>query len=248
MLHRRISPLAALAALSLLSVLAACSDDSTTSPNNNTAMIRVVNASSSTTGLNATAGSTSLASGLNFQNTNAAASCVSIPAGTQSLNFTSGSSGTSTGSVNSYNFQAGQSYTVVYYGNNNVQVYPESYTAPTAGNYVARFINATANAGNIFVTTPGASIASNATPNVSGLSSNSVSGSSSTVTGGTFTSFATGSNMARMFGTTANPSTATPTGSYTIGSMSSTGAQTVIFTSANAANSNATAFQVNSCR
>jgi hypothetical protein len=249
MLYRRISPVAALAALSLLSMLAACGSDDTTSPNNNTAMIRVVNASSSTTGLNATAGSTSLSSGLNYQNTNMAASCVSIPAGTQSLNFTSGSSSTSIGSVSNYNFQAGQSYTVVYYGNNNAQVYPETYTAPGSGNYAVRFINATGNAGNIFVTAPGASISSTATPSVSNLASNSVSGfNSSTATGGTFATYASGSNMARMFGTTANPNTATPAGSYTLSSPSTTGAQTVLFTSANASNSNATAFQVNSCK
>jgi hypothetical protein len=114
---------------------------------------------------------------------------------------------------------------------------------------MARFINATGNAGNIFVTAPGASISSSATPNVSGLGSNSVSGyNASSATGGTFTSFGTGNNQVRMFGTNANPSTATPAGNYTIGSMSSTGAQTVIFTPSNAANGNANAFQVNSCR
>jgi Domain of unknown function (DUF4397) len=250
MSYRRIANLVMLSALCSLSFLAACDDDNdSTNPNNNNAMIRVVNASSTTSGLNATAGTTSLATGLNFQNTNMAASCVSIPAGTQSLNFTSGSSTNSVGSVNNYNFQAGQAYTVVYYGNNNAVVYPETYTAPGSGNYAVRFINASANAGNIFVSAPGASLASNATPNVSGLASNSVSGFNSTsAAGGTFTSYTTGNNFVRMFGTTANPSTATPTGSYTLGSMSTTGAQTVIFTPANAANSNATGFQVNSCR
>jgi hypothetical protein len=154
--------------------------------------------------------------------------------------------------VTNYNFPAGQAYTVVFYGNNNVQVYPETYTAPGSGNYAVRFINATGNAGNVFVTAPGASIASSATPavsNLSGSSAGSVSGYNSTsATGGTFTAYGTGSNFIRMFGTTANPNTATPTGSYTINSMSGTGAQTVIFTSANASNGNATAFQVNSCQ
>lgn len=252
MSYRSNSRLAALAALSFLSVLAACgSDKNTTAPNAGTALVRIVNASSTTTGLNAISGTTSLSSALNFQNTNAAGSCTSIPAGSQTINFTSGSSTTNIGSVSNYNFQAGQRYTVVYFGNNNVQVYPESFTAPTTGNYAVRFINATSNAGNIFVTAPGASISSSATPNVSGLSgsgASSVSGyNATTATGGTFTSYPTGNNFVRMYGTSANPSTATPSGSYTISNMSTTGAQTVIFTPANTANSNATAFQVNSC-
>ena len=50
-----------------------------------------------------------------------------------------------------------------------------------------------------------------------------------------------------MFNAGANPSTATAAGSYTIGSMSTTGAQSVIFTSPNANHGSATAFQVNSC-
>src|SRR3954469_8167766 len=207
MSYRRITNIVMLGALCSFSFLAGCDNDEDSTSPNNSAMIRVVNASSTTTGLNAAAGTTSLASGLNFQNTNMAASCVSIPPGTQSLNFTSGSSTNSIGSVNNYNFQAGQSYTVVYYGNNNAVVYPETYTAPGSGNYSVRFINATANAGNIFVSAPGASLASNATPNVSGLASNSVSGfNSSTAAGGTFSSYATGNNFVRMFGTTANPS------------------------------------------
>src|SRR4051794_35628748 len=115
MSYRRITNLVMLGALCSLSFLAACDNDEDSTSPNNSAMIRVVNASSTTTGLNAAAGKTSPASGLNFQNTNRAASCVSTPAGTQSLNFTSGSSTNSIGSVNNYNFQAGQSYTVVYY-------------------------------------------------------------------------------------------------------------------------------------
>lgn len=251
MSYRRINHVVTLGALCALSLIAACGGDNNngTNPNNNTALVRVVNASSSTTGLNAMAGSTSLSNGLNFQNTNMAASCVAIPAGSQTINFTSGSSTTNIGSVSNYNFQAGEAYTVVFYGNNNAVVYPESYTAPTSGNYAARFINATGSAGNIFVTAPGASISSTATPSYANIPAAAVSGfNSSTASGGTFTSYPTGNNNVRLFGTTANPSTATPAANYTIGSMSTTGAQTVIFTPANANNSGATAFQVNSCR
>jgi hypothetical protein len=176
------------------------------------------------------------------------ATCASIPAGTQSINFTSGTSASNIGSVSNYNFQAGQSYTVVYYGNNNAVVYPESFTAPSTGNYAARFINATNGPLDIYVTPPSAALPSTSTPAVANLSASAVSGSSATATGGTFSSFATGSNFIRAFNAGANPSTATASGTYTIGSMSTTGAQTIVFTPANSGNGNATAFQVNSCK
>lgn len=241
--------LSLLALASVFTAAACSSDKNTTGPNNTTAKVRIVNASSSTTGLNAASGSSSLASGLNFQNSNMQASCATIPAGTQSVNFTSGSSSTSIGGVSNYNFQAGKNYTVVYYGNNNAVVYPETFTAPTSGNYVARFINATTSPMDIYVTAPGATLSSTSTPAVSGLAAGSVSGfNSTTATGGTFTSYATGSNFVRAFNAGANAGTSTATGTYTVGSMSTTGAQTIVFTSPNASNGNATAFQVNSCQ
>ena len=245
---RRTALLTVATALCTLSVLAACgSDNDNTSPNN-TSMVRIVNASSTTTGLNATSGSTTLSSGLNFQNTNMAASCTTIPSGNQTINFTSSSSTTGIGSV-TYNFLPGQAYTVVFFGNNNAVVFPETFTAPTSGNYAVRFINATANSSDVYVTAPGATLTSTSTASSAGILSNSVSGfNATTATGGTFTSFPTGSNFVRTFKAGANPSTATSTGSFTILSMSTTGAQTVIFTAANASNSNATAFQVNSCK
>jgi hypothetical protein len=237
-------------ALASVCSLAACggSDNNSTGTNNSTANVRIINASSSTTGLNATAGTTSLASGLNFQNMNMQSTCATIPAGTQSINFTSGSSTSSIGGISNYNFQAGQNYTVVYYGNNNAVVYPESYTAPTSGNYVARFINATSGPLDIYTSAPGATLSSTSTAAVSGLAAGAVSGASTTATGGTFNSYPTGSNFIRAFSAGANPGTATASGSYTIGSMSPTGAQTIVFTSPNAGNGNATAFQVNSCK
>ena len=238
-----------LVALASVFAVSACSSDKNTSPNNSTANVRIVNASSSTTGLNATAGSTSLANGLAFQNTNMQATCAAIPAGTQSINFTSGSSSSNIGSVSNYNFQAGQNYTVVYYGNNNAVVYPENFTAPASGNYGARFINATGGPLDIYASAPGATLSSTSTPAVAGLAAGSVSGyNATTASGGTFGAYPANSNFIRAFSAGANPGTATATGTYTIGSMSTTGAQTVVFTSPNASNGNATAFQVNSCR
>lgn len=249
MSYRITSQVASFLALASVFSVAACSSDNNTGPSNNTANVRIINASSTTTALNAMSGTTSLASALNFQNTNMQATCAAIPAGTQTINFTSGSSSSNIGSVANYNFQAGQNYTIVYYGNNNAVVYPESFTAPTNGNYVARFINATTSPMDIYVGAPGSTLTSTSTAAVSGLAAGSVSGLNGTAgAGGVFASYPTGSNFVRAFSAGANPSTATATATYTIGSMSSTGAQTIVLTSPNSANANATAFQVNSCR
>jgi hypothetical protein len=237
-----------LALVSLVGMAACGSDNNTTAPNNSTANVRIINASSTTTGLNAMAGTTSLANGLSFQNTNMQATCTTIPAGTQTINFTSGTSATNIGSVSNFNFQPGQSYTVVFFGNNKAVVLPESFTAPTSGNFMARFINATTSPLDIFVSPPTAALTATATPAVANLTAGSVSGASTTVTGGTFMPFATGSNFVRAFAAGANPSTATAMGTFTLNSMSTTGAQTIVFTPANSSNANATAFQVNSCK
>lgn len=249
MSHRITAQIVSLVALASVITVVGCSKDDNTSPSNNTANVRIINASSTTTGLNAMAGSTSLSSGLNFQNTNMPATCAAIPAGTQTINFTSGTSSTNIGSVANYDFQAGQNYTVVYYGNNNAVVYPESFTSPTSGNYGARFINATGSPLDIYVGAPGTKWTSTSTPAVSALADGSVSGfNATTAAGGTFGTYPVANTYMQAFGAGSNPSTATALGTYTIGSMSTTGAQTVVFTSANANNSNATAFQVNSCQ
>lgn len=230
------------ALLGALTALAACGSSKTTSPLPK-ANVRIVNASSSTSALNATLGSATLSSGLNFQNTNAPAGCNSVSTGSQTINFTSGSSSTSVGSVN-YNFLPGQSYTVVYYGTNNVVVYPESFTAPTAGNMALRFINATGSAGDIYLTTPTGTIAGS--PTVANLAAGSVSGfNSSTAPGGTFVStYPTANTRVRLFnvGTT----TGTPRADFTIGTMAANRVGTVVLTPAPNGGST-TGFLVNSC-
>src|SRR5881394_3683174 len=70
-----------LVTLTVLSLLAACGSDKTTSPKT-TASVRIVNASSSTSSLNAsTTSSQSLSSGLNFQNGNAPTTCSTVNSG-----------------------------------------------------------------------------------------------------------------------------------------------------------------------
>jgi hypothetical protein len=225
----------------MLAGLGACGSDST-SPKT-TANVRIVNASSSTTGLNAVSGSQSLSSGLNFQNTNAATSCTSITSGTQTINFTSGSSSTNIGSVN-YNFLPGQNYTVVYYGSNNAIVYPETFTAPASGNNALRFINATGSAGDIYLTTPTGTVSG--TPTVQNLAAGSVSGLDATsAPGGTFVNtYPVANTRARLFNV--GTKTGTPRADFTIGTMGANRVGTVVLTPAPSGGT-ATGFLVNSC-
>jgi len=216
------------AVLATLPLLVACKSDKSTSPPA-TANVRVVNASSNTTALNATAGTQSLSSGLNFQNGNAAATCASVNAGTQTVNFTSGTSTTNIGSVN-YNFQAGQNYTVVYYGTNNAVVYPETFTAPATGSMALRFINATGSAGDVYLTTPTGTVSG--TPTVQNLAAGSVSGfNSSSAPGGTFVNtYPTANTRVRLFNV--GSTTGTPRADFTIGSMGANRTGTVVLTPA----------------
>lgn len=229
-------------ALVTLAGMVACGSSKSTSPTLRS-NVRIVNASSSTTGLNAVAGGQSLSSGLSFQNTNGAASCASVNSGTQTINFTSGTSTTNIGSVN-YNFLPGQNYTVVYYGTNNAIVYPETFTAPATGNMALRFINATGSAGDVYLTTPTGTISG--TPTVQNLAAGSVSGfNSSSAPGGTFVNtYPTANTRARLFNVGAT--TGTPRADFTIASMGANRAGTVVLTPAPSGGTT-TGFLVNTC-
>ncbi len=232
-----------LVAFTVLAVLAACGSSKTTSPTT-TAHVRIVNASSSTSSLNATStGSQSLSSGLNFQNTNATATCGTVNSGSQTINFTSGTSTTNIGSV-TYNFLPGQNYTIVYYGTNNAVVYPETFTAPATGNMALRFINATGSAGDIYLTTPTGPISG--APTVQNLAAGSVSGfNSSSAPGGIFVStYPTANTRVRLFNVGAT--TGNPRADFTIGSMGANRVGTVVLTPAPSGGST-TGFLVNSC-
>src|SRR5689334_7190891 len=129
----------ALLAVSTLA-LAACDDDEITVPQNS-AKVRFVNASSTNATVNGTVGGSAMSSNIAFQG--AGASCVDVPAGTQTVGFTS-STGAAIGSGASNNFVAGQNYTVVLFGNGNTAVYQDQATTPTSGNNAIRFVNGTA--------------------------------------------------------------------------------------------------------
>lgn len=232
-----------LVTLTVLSLLAACGSDKTTSPKT-TASVRIVNASSSTSSLNAsTTSSQSLSSGLNFQNGNAPTTCSTVNSGAQTINFTSGTSTTNIGSV-TYTFLPGQNYTIVYYGTNNAVVYPETFTAPATGNMALRFVNATGSAGDVYLTTPTGTISG--TPTVQNLAAGSVSGfNSSSAPGGVFVNtYPSANTRIRLFNVGAT--TGTPRADFTIGSMAANRVGTVVLTPAPSGGS-ATGFLVNSC-
>jgi uncharacterized protein DUF4397 len=213
------------AVLVLLS-LGACGGGDTTGPSSQ-ANVRIVNVSSTTANLNATSGAQSLASGVNFQN--APAACAQVNAGSQTITFTSGASSTSVGSIN-YNFQGGRNYTVVFYGTNNAVIYPETFTAPNSGNMALRFINATATAGDVFLTTPAGSVSGS--PTISNLAAGQVSGfNSSTAPGGTFGSYPSTNTRVQLFNV--GVTTGSPRSDFTITTLPTNRVGTVILTTAN---------------
>ena len=205
--------------------LGACGGDGSTGPTAQ-ANVRIVNVSSTTTNLNAKSGTLPLASSVIFQN--AAATCAQVDAGSQTIEFTSGASSTSVGSV-TYNFQSGASYTVVFYGANNAVVYPETFTAPNSGNMALRFMNATATAGDIFLTTPAGSVSGN--PTIANLAAGQVSGFSTvSAPGGTFGSYPSTNTRVQLFNV---GTTGTPRSDFTITTLPTNRVGTAILTTAN---------------
>jgi hypothetical protein len=222
-------------ALGLLAFAAACdSDDDTGLTSSNAALVQFVNASTITS---ATAsGGTTIGGSLGSQQ--ASSTCMLVSPGTQSLGFTNG--GATIGTSATTNLQAGQRYTVILRGNstsNSTIVLPENYTTQSSGNYGVRFINATSQAGDIFVTTPTGTISGTAN---SSLAAGAASGGTTGTNG--FLTFPTANNRVRFF---ASGNTSTALSDYTIANPSSTSATTVVFT--NNSTGGVTAFTVPQC-
>ena len=235
MSYRSTALIAALAALGV----AACSSDNTTAPGS-TASVRIVNASSGTSSLNASSSGTPLATALAFQNTNAAAACVTVPAGTRTIDFSSTGGTGNVASVTS-DFQAGQNYTVVLYGPSGSQkavVMNDMFTAPSSGNNAIRFFNATGTAGDIYLTTPTATVSG--TPTVSNLAAGSATGMTS---GTAFGTYAATNTRARIYDV---GTSTTSRADFTLGTMPSNGVTTVVLTPS-MTTGGATGFTVNPC-
>jgi len=216
--------------------LTACGDDSTEPAN--AASVRFVNASVINAAVNATVGGTSVASNIGFQNTGTAGACVSVPAGSQSVGFAASVGGATIGAGATFNFTAGQRYTVVLYANGSTVVYQDQFTTPASGSNAIRFINGTSTAVDIFGTTATANVTG--APSVANLAAFTATGT----TGGTaFASFANTLVRWRSFDV---GTTATARGDFTIANMPSNGVTTIVFTPAASAGG-ATAFMVNPC-
>ena len=218
--------------LAALVTVAACSDDDDDdgpTGNQGQATVRVVNASSANATVSVLNGNTTLAPSVAF---GTAGSCVTVPAGSQTLTFRSGT--TNVAATAATPFTANTKYTVVLTGSGATAaatVLPDAFTAPTAGNNVVRFVNATGTAGDVFLTT--ADGAGTGTPTAGNIGA------------GAFTTFASSANTnvrARLFDV---GTTATPRADVTITGVTN-GPATVVFTPAIAAGGS-TGFVVQPC-
>jgi hypothetical protein len=220
--------LLALAATSF--VVIGCDDDdeplTTTQP---TALVRVVNASSTTSTADVFVGTQSTALGTGIATGSASTNCLAVPSGTQTLNFRQGGGTTNVATGTPFNFVAGQRYTVILTGTGTgtdtrqvVVLTDQDVTAPATGQNAIRFFNATGTTGNIYVTAPGATLG---TANQTGLTSGAAT------TGGTggFSTFPTGSTQVRVFPTGA-ATTGTPTVNFTIPTLTGNRVATVVLT------------------
>lgn len=228
------------AALASVGFVAGCSSDATNP--SKIANTRFVNASVGTASLTATNEGRGVASGLNFQNTNAPAGCSTVEEGSdEQIDFFLGGSSTSLGSIKAP-IVAQKNYTVVFYAPNTAAVLQDQFTAPGAGFNALRFINATGAAGDIYLTTTAAVVSGS--PTVANLANNQVSGfNSSSAPGGTFVNYGNGLTRVRLFnvGTQTNPRA-----DFTITQLPANRVGTVVLTPA-PSGSSTTGFVVTVC-
>jgi hypothetical protein len=215
-------------AVALSTLLVACGDDDDNAIEPQpTALVRVVNASPSTATADLFVGGQSTALGTGLATGSASASCLQVPAGSQTLDFRQGG-GTSIASASPFTFAAGQRYTAVLTGSGttagsrSVVVLADDATvpAPAAGQNAIRFVNATGTSANVYVTAPGAALGS---ANQTGLTNNAAT------TGGTggFASYPTTSTQIRVF-PTGSPTTGTPTVNFTLPALGGSSIATVV--------------------
>jgi hypothetical protein len=196
--------------LSSLVFTAACDDDDDdngTGPQPQFATVRIVNAASGVTGnVEARLGGNTITGANNLAFGQASATCVQVPAGSpQTLSFRA-AGGTTDLATTSVTLQPNAKATLVLFGAGTAAGAartavlfndPASITVP-AGQRTIRFINATADPGDLFFTDPNASL-TGVTPTAAGLAANAATT--------TFGNFAGTNTQARLFatGTTTNP-------------------------------------------
>jgi hypothetical protein len=237
----RLAPLAALSV-----ALVACNDDDNGTEPQQTALVRVVNASPSTPTADLFVGGQSTALAAGTATGSAAASCALVPADNQTLSFRQGGNATTIASAIPFTFASGQQYTIILTGSGtttgarNAVVLTDdaTITAPATGQNALRFFNATGTTGNVnvYVTAPGAALG---TASQTGLASNAAT------TGGTggYSTYPTTSTQVRVF-PTGSATTGTPIVNFTIPTLSGTRIATVVLTGGT---SGAQAFVVTPC-
>jgi hypothetical protein len=226
----KLTYLAPLAALSI--VLVGCGDDDGDLPGvepSQTALVRVVNASTSTASTDVFVGNQTTALGLGIASGTAGASCFNIPVGSQTLSFRDRGGTTSIATAAPFTFLAGQRYTVVLTGTGTtsgarsaVVLSDNAVTAPATGQNAIRFFNASGTSSDVYVTQPGAAAGS---ASQTGLATNTAT------TGGTggFTTYPVASTLVRAF-TTGSPTSGTPAVSFTIPALPGNRIATVVLT------------------
>ena len=222
----KLTHLASLAALSTVLVACGDDDDNGTQPQQ-TALVRVVNASPSTATADVFVGNQGTALGSGIATGTSGASCFQIPAGSQTLNFRQGGGTANIASATPFNFVAGQRYTVILTGtgttagSRNAVVLTDdaSVTAPATGQNAIRFFNATGTTGNVYVTGPNAALGA---ANQTGLATNTAT------TGGTggYSMYPTTSSQVRVF--TGTTTTGTPAVNFAITTLTGNRIATVV--------------------
>ncbi len=235
------------AMLSLMAVLAlgACDDDDDPTGNDDTAQVRIVNATtgSNFVAVNALRGNTEIVTGVQAGAGSSCATTYTVPAGNQTINFRTIAGGTTNQEQISFNFQADQKYTIILYGTNTdlrAMVVQDELTqqAATAGNRRLRFINASTNntAADIFARTSSTGNPTAGTANAT----NVASGSAATANSSMYFLIPNANNVFQLYntGTVTNPRA-----TYTLSTTNfpTSGNSTIIFTDAS------TAYQINNC-
>lgn len=179
-----------LLAASLIVAVAACDDDDPVAPPQN-AQVRIVNASPGTASLDVLRGTTVIASNIAFRTGSAA--CIAVPVGAQTLTFRATGTTTTVATLNT-NFTANQNITVALFGTTagrTAVAFTDVVTAPATGNAAIRFINASATAGDVYVTTPSGMVGSTS------LAQGNLGPNAATTAG--FATFPTANSRIRLF-------------------------------------------------
>ena len=135
-------------------LLAACSSNDDTVTVTQTANVRIVNASSGTPGtITGMSGTTSLGSALSFGN--GASSCVAVPITSGGNTFNISNSSGTTIATTTQTLTPGGNYTLILNGTGATATpifIDNTSSAPTSGNVMVRFVNATGTQGVVYAT------------------------------------------------------------------------------------------------